>query len=1147
MNHIFTFETNLNDIFTGDDVKNSEKNCDYCIKRKRICKCDTIKKELGSEKKKDLEEFSDLKKYYNEICEKIVDKYKDVVNRFEYDKEIVRYIKKNRINNEIENEDWLYFYELLKDRKVLERCIDTKSNKELVLFNSFHLDEEANFISCLNYYIKVNKYNNVNHNWMGMSENPFSEYVNNNEILFQFCDNRENQDDNKKNCSHINIPSNIEEKENMDISLGYKKFYPLYYLLYIQDNEKWISGINNSGNILHLENIDYIWNKTVRENNKIKLFHLITSNSVKMDNTDYKLKKRNENLTTENIEIDKILCVSQLVCALGMLNIGGFFIIKVKLSFDNFLLSVFSILSICFKKLEVYRPSCCYLRNVVFLIGIHFNGITSIFLSSLNNWVQSAQKEITYFYDNKNKDNRNEYSDINKTTNYLNSNIIPRKWIKNSFFQEYKNCIKHFIDYQIYYLKKCINVSNTNLIKKNIENTKNTYISKFFEENKIMEIKRKDKLLHKLVNIYEDKELLYQYDQTENENDLLSKKDRENNSESCDSCYTCSEIIYSNKKISKIKNIVFHIENKKAYFENIYKKNLDCNNNVKRYSKQIATLLKKIKYKNKKENPGKKELFQLDKEILKERVFALEKSSFLKEENEFQFLLQKQAYLNNRNWFKTYLQNDISNFEKPFYLKKSIFRDILKCRYYLYYNNCDIHINSLKQILKQYEPLSIRYINYELYCNVIDCLFVLKNCANCDIFKDSKFLENFLVISAESIMYNFFSKFENGYYVSLENENSNNNPIEYVTDEHRKSRVSFISVEKLYETRKPYKIFSELLINKLKKKNICSLIYIDLNTIFPNFVHLVQKELKIKNYFVASLIIAFNYLMKSGNMILRLSSVLTFFTAGLIYILFCSFEKIEFFLPPSCDDINLDFYIYCYNFNENYVYRHYIQYIWDVIICNKYLDEKNFNKEDNKKGGMKEKKRNCDIYFSTPIYFIMNKYFVLLLKKFNSFYFKHHINICLNFMKEPKYFYHNKALIKCLLTHFFKAYVIQNKSFRNVYRSIIINSDEFDERKDETEDDEIEDSDDEKNEKSEDEKELNDPKENEGEIRSENNNEKEISRSGHFKSLFDLKENEKDRENIYENSSSDSNYSIVYEYKNVPSEISISETVWESS
>ncbi|CRG93311.1 conserved Plasmodium protein, unknown function, partial [Plasmodium gallinaceum] len=1061
---------------------------------------------------KDLEELLDLKKYYNEICEKIVDKYKDVVNRFEYDKDIVRYIKTNKINDEIESEDWLYFYELLKDRKILERCIDMNNNKELILFNSFHLDEEASFISCLNYYIKVNRYNNVNHNWMGMSENPFSEYVSNNEISFYYHNNFKNKDDDKKFSSYINIPSNIEEKKNIDSTLEHKKFSPLYYLLYIQDNDKWISGINNSGNILHLKNIDYIWNKTVRENNKIKLFHLITSNSVKMDNIYYKLKKRDEELTAENIDIDKILCVSQLVCALGMLDIGGFYIMKVKLSFDNFLLSVFSILSICFKKIEVYRPSCCYLRDVVFLIGINFNGITSIFLSSLNNWVQSAQKELIYFSDTKNKDDKNENGEMTKTKNYLNSNIIPRKWIKNTFFQEYKNCIKHFIDYLIYYLKKCINVSNINLIKKNIENTKNTYVSKFFEENKIVDIKKKDKLLHKLVNIYEDKELLHKYVHTDNENDLLSKKEWGNYSENLDSCYTSDEAIYSNKKISKIKNMPFHIEKREAYFENIYSKNLDCNNNIKRYSKRIASLLKKIKYKNNKENMGEKELFQLDKEILKKRIFFMEKSFLLKQENEFQFLLQKQAYINNRNWFRTYLQNDISNFEKPFYLKKTIFKDILKCRYYLYYNNYHMHINSLRQILKQYEPLNITYVNYELECSVIDCLFILKNCANCDIFKDSKVLENFLVISTEISVYNFFSKFQDGHYVLLENGNANNIADEYELDEYKKSNVSFISVEKMYETRKPYKVFSELLINKLKKKNVCSLIYIDLNSIFPNFVHVVQKELKIKNYFVSSLIIAFNYLMKNGNMILRLSSALTFFTAGLIYILFCSFEKIEFFLPPSCDDINLDFYIYCYNFNENYVYRHYIQYIWDAIICNQYMDEKIFNKEDNRKVEMKERKRKCDIYFSTPINFIMNKYFVLLLKKFNSFYFKHHINICLSFAKEPKYFYHNKSLIKCLLTHFFKAYVIQNKGFSKLYKSININCDEFDEKKDETEDDEIEDSDeDEKDEKSEDEKELN------------------------------------EEENILKNSSSDSNYSIIYDYKNVPSEISISETVWESS
>ncbi|SCA48248.1 conserved Plasmodium protein, unknown function [Plasmodium ovale] len=1216
MNHIFTFETNLNDIFAGDDIKKSERSCDYCVKRRRVCKCDTIKRELGSEESKDLEELLELKKYYDEICGKIVDKYKDGVNRFEYDKDIVMYIKNNKINDEIECEDWLYFYELLKERKILERCIDTKQKSDVISLNTFHLDEEANFISCLNYYIKVKNYTHVQHNWMGMSINPFNEYGNRNYVSHSHLDRIYWEEDNegKSHGSMKNFNSNMGNvsysNENCDSTnpLGDdKKFHPLYYFSYIQDNERWITGINNSGNILHLENIDYVWNKTVRENSKkIKLFQLITTNCVRNNDMDYdKIKKDiyNENLVRENLEIERILCLSQLVCALGMINIGGCFIMKMKLSFDNFLLSVFAILSICFKKVEVYRPSCCYLRNIVFLIGIQFNGITSIFLSSLNNWVQLAQRELILYWDNKFSNSICKNITEKRKYKCLNHSLIPRKWIKNTFFNEYKNCINHFIDYLIYYLKKCINVLNTNLIKKNIENTKKTYMSQFFEENNIVDIRKKDKLLPKLVdNLYfDDGKVLYTeslkekfniengttYELGNNKkaNDfnltnvtLRTARMSHNSDTSFISHNSEDYALFNSRHFSKVKNSLLppNADVKEIFFENTYDVNTHLSdNNIEKYKKQITALLKRIEFnKNGRDKLERRGLFALDEDIVKKRIFSADKNFLLKYEKEFDNMLKKQAYFTNKNWFKSYLQMDVSHFENPLYLSKTVFKAILKCRYYLYYNGCDMHINSLKQIIKQYEPLTTSYINYELHSNVIDCLLVLKNCASLDLFEDSHFLQNFLVISKERIIFDFFSKFEHGSVVSFCDTISTGSG-------EGEDNGTHVDVENLYEKRTPYKVFSELLIEKLKGKNVCPFVYIDLSTIFPNYVHVVEKELKVKNYFVSSLIIAFNYLKKSGNMIIRLSTALTFFTAGLLYLLFCAFERVDFFLPPTCDDINLDFYIYCFSFNEYYIYRHYVQYIWDALTCNQHIDEKahcgmvggesssvtcGSSRVGRVAGEMQEsctKRRKSEIYFSVPIYFVMNKNFVLFVKKFNSFYFKQHISACLNFMKEPKYFSHDKSLIKCLLTHFFRAYILRGKSFGHVYKSLAFNYDGFDEKKGDDSDDDEEEEDGEGEDDSSskvgadfgtglyEETRIGDLR---GTGRCDNQNkheggEEDNENRDSFKTLFDLKKKEDMRnvKNDFSYSSSESNYSMIYEYENVPSEISISETAWDSS
>ncbi|SBT70248.1 conserved Plasmodium protein, unknown function [Plasmodium malariae] len=1271
MNHIFTFETNLNDIFTRDDIEKSERCCDYCIKRKRVCKCETIKRELGSEEGRDIEELMELKMYYDEICEKIVDKYQDVVSRFEYDKDIVKYIKGNNINDEIESEDWLYFYELLKERKIVERCIDTKESKEVISFYSFHIDEEANFLSSLNYYLKTNNYNNIYHNWMGMSINPFNEYGSScSDGSFSLCKEGKVEEGTNIIFSDDNMTTSIVEECENDHStllslLGfgeYKKVHSLYYFLYIQDNERWISGMNNTGNICHLENIDHVWNKTVREStNRIKLFHLITANSVRSNDADYiriKKKRKKKDLFNEkfllesSIQIEWVLCTSQLICALGMIDIGGCFIMKLKLSFDNFLLSVFAILSICFKKLEVYKPSSCYVGNVVFLVATYFNGITSIFLSSLNNWVQSAQRDIAPLLGCGSSGGDGGIR-LAKKKKFCNHSLIPRKWIKHSFFEEYKKCIKHFVDYLVFHLKKCINVSNTNLMKKNIENTKNTYISQFFQVHKIGALREREKLLNRSGEnmIYCDESKLM-HDQASKQTRSCANPHTNNHPSNRSNKYTneggivqssaLDDVLldkpngmrdelesfnfFRNKNLYKIKNsLLLLIPNRmrvkeSLFYENTYGGNVLCkkytvNDNVRKYKKQISGLLKKIEYRTVEEKVEKKGLFELDNDIIAKRLFFLtDKNSFSEQQQKFEDLLKKQIYFSKKNWFKCYMHNDITNFHNPFYLDKTLFINILKCRYYIYYKNCDMHISSLRQILKQYEPFNTTYINYELYTSVIDCLFVLKNCASLDIFEDSNFLQNFLVISRESNVFDFFSKFEcRGIHVLLRDPDLG-------AEVDAEGECPSINVEDMCRRRLPYKMFSELLINKLKKKNVCALVYIDLNTILPNYVHVVEKEIKIKNYLVASVIIAFNYLKKGGNMILRLSTVLTFFTAGIIYLLFCSFEKVKFFLPPSCDDIYLDLYIYCHNFSEYYIYRHYIQYMWDAVTCNQYVDEqlcsnrgsrcdRNFTQnmessETNGSGSVRRradinddrncngmsngntnsiskdnidngkwtqadsmKKRKKDVYFCVPLYFLMNKEFVVLLKEFNYFYFKNHINVCLNFMKDLKYFYHNKSLIKCMLAHFFTAYVLPDVSFTNAYKSLTVNHNIFDEKKEDyTDNEEEKDESDEEDDMGKVEQ-INISKEQveetywgrvkkkrssnveENDTNKNNGNEQMVGNkgNGNLNFLFDLKKQEEmEAKKKFDSSSSESNYSIIYEYKSVPSEVSVSETAWES-
>ncbi|ANQ06067.1 Uncharacterized protein PCOAH_00003140 [Plasmodium coatneyi] len=1244
MNHTFTFETNLNDIFAGDDIAESEKSCDYCVKRKRVCRCDTIRRELGSEDATEIAELQERKRYYDEICEKIVDKYKDVVNRFEYDKDIVSYIKKNKINDEIECEDWIYFYELLKERKIVERCIDKKPSTEPLTLNSFHFYEEANFISCLNYYLKVHKLHHVIHNWMGMSVNPFDEYASGEERHAGIGDNcnvsgytgvvPEQVHAKRELQSEPTPPGQTNEEDNwgnntltpVTLQKG-KRFHPLYYYLYMQENERWVSGLNNSGSIIHPENISHVWNQTVRESNKkVKLFQLITANSISTDDVmDYsKKEKTNEHMVEQNNHSARIRSISQLVCALGMVDIGGCFIIKMKLSFDNFLLSIFSILAICFKKLEVYRPSCCHLRNVVFLVGIHFNGITSIFLSSLNNWVLGAQREIASSVVDGNDLNTigtnildDSTGGVKKRGNFRGRNIIPRKWIKKSFFREYQNCIHHFVDYLIYYLKKCINVSNTNLMKKNIENTKRMYLSQFFEEHRLVDIRKKDKLLFRLLDdLYFDQgriiQPVYHTEHADHANqanradeldhmdeaDVQFERDKVRRSNN----YPYAGAPFSKKELQKLRsclNLPPQAGTERGiFFEGTGESNETNENvsngvfpngggNVHKYRKQITALLRRIDFKGDKTSSRKRAgsrvtpadgtsggFFHLDEDLIRKRVFSVDKTLLEKHEAEFEGLLKKQVYFTNKNWFRCYLQKEACQFENPFYLEKELYRDILLCRNHIYYNKCAVGMNSIKQVLKRYEPVCSSYVmdGNELPCSVIDCLFVLKNCAHVDLTEDSSCLRNFLIISgdASASVFSFFSKFGSGCRILLEGSDSpvGGNPIAEPED-----ATSPLNVQELYERKTPYKHFSEMLQNKLESKNICSLVFIDLNTqLFQNYVHVIEKEIKTKNYFVSSLIICFNYLQKGGSLIVHLSSAMTFFTAGLLYVLVCAFERVDLFLPPSCDDIELGFYIYCNNFSGNYVYRHYVQFLWEALICNQYLEEKVPGSAMNVSvtpGEVSTKRKKGDVYLSVPLFFLMNKHFVHLLKRFNSFYFAHHVNVCMNFLREPKYFYHNRTLIKCLVTHFFRAYVLPEevgRSFGRVFKSVSIHcdedgSDEMDSGDDEsntfgsdhlpTGDDAGSDfsSLDLSNRGEEDEGGRNalkrgtaSPERNKKKKQKiRNSNSRSRSRSGSGDERVVNDESELDR------SSSESNYSLAFEYKNVPSEISVSESAWGDS
>lgn len=1293
MNNNFIFKTNLNDIFIGNEIRNSETPCYYCTSRKRICKCDTIRKEIGSDKIKELVDLETLRKSYDEICEKIADRYSDVISRFEYDKDLVRFVKKYKINDEIENEDWFYFYELLKDRNIIERFVEVQKRRgngakgeKCYILNSFHFDEEANFLSCLNYYLKVNGMNSINHGWMGMSENPFQEYETRRFNLYNkdatvTCEKthhsndkddtkgdevggREGDEENehehenkvKQTNNILDIPEDVKENpkdENMEkiqdiLNKGQEEkrrtFLPLYYNLHVQENGKWISGLDNSGHIFsHPENIDYVWNRTVREKNKIKLFQLITANSIKRSVSDYyKFEKKqtgcNGIYSSDGINndrksihgssdyinysiMDELLCLSHIICGLGMLDVGGFFIIKTKIFFDNMFLSIFSILSICFKKLEIYRPSCCYTKNVVFLIGSEFNGISSIFLSTLTGWIKEALREMQLVLDfSSHKDNKkNSSSTISR--HYTNRSVIPQRWIRNLFFQEYKNCIKYFIDYLIYHLKNCVNISNINLNRAKIENTKNYYISQFFENNKIAELERKDKLLHRVVEIYEDNELVnrnYLLDMYNSGNENESEKGALNetgtsgfniNTEESDNSSYC-ETTYNTKKSAFIKKEMFRIEDIKAVFSDSVEMCVDSEIHWKRYTADVIRLLKRIKYRREKEHPivkpncvlntqemkckGKDLFFQIDTSILEKRVFTFSKKNavYIQQEERFINLLQRQRYFSNKPWFHSVLRKNISTFEKSFYLKKNLYTEILKCRNYLYHNKCYMHVNSIKQLLKEYQPIHTSYIKYELNVASIGLLFVLRNCINVDIFNDSGILENFVVISTEPDLYNFLSKFEKGIHVTLVSKKestiitkslpkkrplttessslpNSQSSMPFLQMEH--NRMFFANIEELYEIGKPYKHFSELLINKFKHKNMCSFIYIDLNDHLSNYVHILQKEIMGKNVFVASLIIALNYLKKQGILIIRLSSILTFFSAGLIYILFCAFEKVQFFLPPSCDDTELDFYICCINFNANFIYRHYVQYIWDFLICNKHVDKKknSNNAADKNKQEKKKEKGICDLYYSVPLPFVMNRHFVKFLKKFNSFYFKQHINVCLTFLKEPRIFHGNKILAKYVLAHFYKAFIIKKKTFQKVLRSLSLSGEPYL-------------SIDSNNVNIKGEKTVDSETECEGESESESESDEEEDKEQKEKQSvekqtleYKREENKKKRtitdmmksENVYynenisilstndlidkqnqklETSSSYSNYSISYEYENVPSEISVSDSAWQS-
>ncbi|EKX72499.1 conserved hypothetical protein [Theileria equi strain WA] len=851
-NRRFVFQGNLNRLLS--DAKRfppSSNPCQKCAQRKRACICSQITKGVGRTQVYEIEELSETKSILNELRDSLDDvdmekwsvhtKLLDVTSLTgKHISEITVNVNgRNEAGVEFVTNAWIKMYEILEFYKILDLIapnLKTSGGK----ISSFHISEcPGAFIAALNHNIKV-KNERAELHWLATSLNPYYEGNNHNEVLAE--------------------------------DILFRETYP-----------NWIVGFDGSGNITKSGNIEYIWDHISRpsRHNKGK-----TPTLVDIVTADGSFNCQHDPNNQENLTAS--LKFSETICALGLLRVGGCFILKMFTMFEESSLSIMALLSLCFKRLEVYKPtfSKCS-SSEVYVVCMEFNGITSILLSTLCKFVDLYARQ---------SDSRSQKE---KTA------IIPKEWITSAFRAEFVECSKMFTQAQCRFLRTSMQQYGANLDENPLYKQKREFAKEFIKKYEIQGIKPESRLV---------KYMAYT-------NQVLTGKDT-------------SSLFHVQKRA------ILDLKNRKEY-----KSDYD---ELQKERKRPRDAL----YITANETEANTHTESVNKIIDFAKRYKIELSKSDKKDIRISFLpsivedllsdLRSQKYL-RENWFSVGRISP-SDFKMSFFVSNDILYDVTALRTYL---------NSALPLCTESDALLVGSSSGEALSDIslppsavaVELAMVIKKYS--DIGKYKYYLE---ISGSQQFPAICIFKRHNVHgsliHVQSKHTDSATTSIEYSgTYELQIILGGFVgdgtidlcfeyNYDEMLKQSQPYKsLITELGDSPLKRS--CDFIFCDVENFGSHHREVVHGEISTKHVLVAQLVQAMTCIADGGDLIIRMSTVYTRFTVGIIVVLSSVFQSVHLYQPEAVSPWTQKVYIVCQGYKEDTVCRHFTQCLWDALCLHK--------------------------------------------------------------------------------------------------------------------------------------------------------------------------------------------------------------------
>eukprot|EP00375_Theileria_parva_P000520 XP_763190.1 hypothetical protein [Theileria parva strain Muguga] len=634
--------------------------------------------------------------------------------------------------------------------------------------------------------------------------------------------------------------------------------------------QNWLLGYDNSGNITKSCNIEYIW--------------------------DHISRPGRYNKSKQPLLADLATADGSFNCQFDPNN-------------QELLTSPLKFADLCFKRLEVYKPFLSREANSeVYVICLDFNGITSILLSSLCKFVD-------------------QYS-----TNQSNMSIIPKEWIPSAFRAEFADCARMFAEIQFRSLRNALSLYKTVLNENPYYKEKREFANSFIKHFNIVPISPEFRLVKRAH--------FGEY--------LISGKD------------TCSLGHLEKNYFSKFEDRQEYynlynslqrkrVENKTA--KDVYL-NTNDGDNVEEYVRSIKAVVdfvnkSKVKLLENRVDSGDRVelLFKLDEEVYESLLDDLKNQRYLKE-----------------NWFGIGNMN-CEDFKFSFFCNN----DLLF--YLIYLKSCccsNIPLTTLQECLEKSSSYGEALTDLNSFPNscTVHLAFVFKNFLNINRYKyyleiTSNDFQQFPSVSllkrynvTGSVIYNQTTNIHDKVNSTSDSPNSTNNMNNSVNGSNLFIFENIFELQtilnnfpgdgnielcfefnyyNLFNSNQSYKsLIGEILESNLKRN--CDFIFCDpYNNV--NYRELLYKELNTKYILVAQLIQALNCLNDNGDLVLRIFSLFTRFTTGILCCLSTVFDEVILYRPESVVNWSQEVFVICKNYKDkdNSICRHFFQCLWDAL------------------------------------------------------------------------------------------------------------------------------------------------------------------------------------------------------------------------